>query len=135
MLARRGERAEPTWRLVGRSPTNTKREARRGLTGMLRLELARYGISVFDDDSDGKIVAIDVQGQRNIVRIKPWAVHIVEFRNLSSGQDHLASSIGISTSSFQQIAQIESAYFILARADAAFFAHGYERYPSSCQRA
>ena len=123
MLARRGERAEPTWRLVGRSPT------------MLRLEFTRYRISVFDGDSDGKIVAIDVQGQRNIVRIKPWAVHIVEFRNLSSGQDHLTGSIGISTPSFQQVAQIESAYCIFARADAAFFAHGYERYPSGCPRA
>ena len=81
---------------------------------MLRLELARYGISVFDDDSDGKILAIDVQGQRNIVRIKPWTVHIVEFRSLSSRQDHLTSSLGISTSPFWQVAQIESANFIFA---------------------
>ena len=62
-------------------------------------------------------------------------VHIVEFRDLFTRQDHLTCCLKVSASSFEEVAEIEGTDFILRSALLPILPHGHNCDPANCYRA
>src|SRR5579871_2085896 len=83
--------------------------------------------SALDQDTDGEIVAIDVQRYVEVARVKMGLGGICEIRNLRSCKDHVSCTGGAPLPSLQQVSQMDGTQLVLIRPSAAVQAHRYQR--------
>ncbi len=82
---------------------------------------------VVELDSDRKIIAIDVEGEVNILGVQVRTGRIMETPDFATGQDQATNGLCVTRSAFEPIPKIDCAEFVFVGSLDAIVAHRDER--------
>ena len=72
--------------------------------------------AILDPHPDGKIEAIDVERDRDILGAQMWPQRVVKPHDFAAGEDQAAHRLGIACPAFETIAQMDRADLVLVGA-------------------
>jgi hypothetical protein len=84
---------------------------------------ASHGSPILELDSQGEIVAVDVQRDVDVLRVQIGTGWITKTRDFSTGQDQATNGVRIARSAFQAVPQVDCAQFVLVGPFDAIVAH------------
>jgi hypothetical protein len=82
--------------------------------------------SILEFDPHGEIVAINVEGDVDVLRVQIWAFRIVKAGDFAASQDEPTNGLGISQPALNPIAKVDCAEFVLVGSLDAIVAHSDE---------